>query len=331
MSSVRVDGDTQEDVAEAIATFVKERGRGKLDPIGNLDSACTPSCSLRLAAMSSNDPITENNPQITNDDVQMQETDNKQEDAAVTESPMKLEVSPTPPVQTQSPPATDIYPVTTTQDAIPEQSETSDRGTGVTSPAVDVPIVEDARSPAEPPPEQEHQKPTLINDVPPLPNKPNYKHHLTLSGHTMSISALKFSPTGSMLASSGGSVCHPQSTRYLIDLEIFVDYAGADKVIKLWDAYTGEILRTFEGHSLGISDIAWSGDEEYIASASDDKSIRIWSLDLVCLSLAHSALTVEIDMLNFAGNSSQDLEWSYKFRLLRQLQPPGKPPRLRGI
>lgn len=28
--------------------------------------------------------------------------------------------------------------------------------------------------------------------------------------------------------------------------------------------------------------MAWSDDGEYIASASDDKTIRIWSLDLVC-------------------------------------------------
>ena len=61
-------------------------------------------------------------------------------------------------------------------------------------------------------------------------------------------------------------------------------HEGADKVIKLWDANTGEILRTLEGHSLGVSDIAWSFDGAYIASASDDKTIRIWSLDLVCLS-----------------------------------------------
>lgn len=58
-------------------------------------------------------------------------------------------------------------------------------------------------------------------------------------------------------------------------------FQGADRIIKLWDAYTGQIIQTLEGHILGISDIAWSYDTEYIASASDDKTIRIWSLDLV--------------------------------------------------
>lgn len=54
---------------------------------------------------------------------------------------------------------------------------------------------------------------------------------------------------------------------------------GADKLIKLWDALTGQIIHTFEGHSEGISDIAWASDGEYLASASDDKTIKIWSME----------------------------------------------------
>ena len=56
---------------------------------------------------------------------------------------------------------------------------------------------------------------------------------------------------------------------------------GADKLVKLWNAYTGEIIRTFDGHKEGVSDIAWSSDGEYLASASDDKTIIVWSLELV--------------------------------------------------
>ena len=57
---------------------------------------------------------------------------------------------------------------------------------------------------------------------------------------------------------------------------------GADKLIKLWEIPSGEFIQTLEGHTEGISDIAWSFDGEYLASASDDKTIRIWSMEEVC-------------------------------------------------
>ncbi|KAG5644728.1 hypothetical protein DXG03_007857 [Asterophora parasitica] len=102
------------------------------------------------------------------------------------------------------------------------------------------------------------QNPPAASEPPLDPSKPGYRLRYTLSGHTRSISSLKFSPDGAILASS-----------------------SSDKLIKLWDVYTGEIIRTFEGHKEGISDVAWSSDGDYLASASDDKTIIIWSLALV--------------------------------------------------
>ena len=33
-----------------------------------------------------------------------------------------------------------------------------------------------------------------------------------------------------------------------------------------------------KGHEQGISDVVWSGDSRYLASASDDKSVKIWDV-----------------------------------------------------
>ena len=113
--------------------------------------------------------------------------------------------------------------------------------------------------------------------VPPPSRNPRYNLRYTLSGHRQSISSLKFSPDGSILASAGAfyALC-----------EISVDSErhwreGADKLIKLWDGITGQILNTLEGHTEGISDIAWASNGEYLASASDDKTIKIWSIEEV--------------------------------------------------
>lgn len=52
-------------------------------------------------------------------------------------------------------------------------------------------------------------------------------------------------------------------------------------MVKLWDTETGDIIHTFKAHKEGINDIAWSCDGEFLASASDDKSIIVWSLGTV--------------------------------------------------
>ena len=52
--------------------------------------------------------------------------------------------------------------------------------------------------------------------------------------------------------------------------------AAADGTIKVWDAQTGKLQNTLEGHLAGISAISWSPDSQIIASGSDDKNIRLW-------------------------------------------------------
>ena len=58
---------------------------------------------------------------------------------------------------------------------------------------------------------------------------------------------------------------------------------GAENVIKIWNPFTGELIRDLGGHTAGLSDISWSNDSVFLASASDDTTVRIWEVDTVRL------------------------------------------------
>jgi WD40 repeat protein/uncharacterized caspase-like protein len=49
---------------------------------------------------------------------------------------------------------------------------------------------------------------------------------------------------------------------------------GADKLVKLWDVATGNLVRTFAGHSEAIRAVAFSPDGKRVLSAAND--IRLW-------------------------------------------------------
>ncbi|RAL01359.1 WD40 repeat domain-containing protein [Aspergillus ibericus CBS 121593] len=102
------------------------------------------------------------------------------------------------------------------------------------------------------------RSPTPVPQPPPPPPKPdkvNYHQKYLLRGHLRGVSAVRFSPDSSMIASG-----------------------GADGAVKVWDTGTGRLIHTFEGHLAGISTISWSPDGATIASGSDDKTIRLWNV-----------------------------------------------------
>jgi WD40 repeat protein/serine/threonine protein kinase len=76
--------------------------------------------------------------------------------------------------------------------------------------------------------------------------------------HSEGITAVAWSPNGSVIASGSG-------------------YNGGP--IRLWDAASGKALELLEGHTSWISELIFSADSQRLYSSSADQTIRIWDVD----------------------------------------------------
>src|SRR5439155_6626010 len=58
----------------------------------------------------------------------------------------------------------------------------------------------------------------------------------------------------------------------------WVASGGEDSTVKVWDSRTGELVRSFRGHTGLISSLAFSPDGRRLYSGSRDKTVKVWDL-----------------------------------------------------
>jgi tricorn protease-like protein len=112
------------------------------------------------------------------------------------------------------------------------------------------------------------------------------------------VSALKFSPDGTMLAVGGyrevrlidpasgnaigtlnGHADYVRSVAFSPDGKLIAAAGGAPQTegeIRIWDVQSHQPVRTIQGHKDCVYSVAWSPDGKLIASGSYDRMVKLW-------------------------------------------------------
>ena len=116
----------------------------------------------------------------------------------------------------------------------------------------------------------------------------------TLEGHKGGVNSVLFSHKGEALASGSDDgtakvwrvsdgICtktlHHQQPVFAVAFspdDAYVFSGGGDRAVQAWNASTGELVRTFSGHTAAVKAVSVSPDSQFLASAGFDKSIKLW-------------------------------------------------------
>ncbi len=107
-------------------------------------------------------------------------------------------------------------------------------------------------------------------------------------GHTDLVSSVAFSPDGTKVLTG-----------------------SRDKTAKLWDAGTGEPIRTFSGHTDYVESVAFSPDGTKVLTGSGDKTAKLWDAGTGLVIRTFSGHTSSVTSVAFSPDGTKVLTKSY--------------------
>ncbi|KYC43838.1 hypothetical protein WA1_01395 [Scytonema hofmannii PCC 7110] len=97
----------------------------------------------------------------------------------------------------------------------------------------------------------------------------------TLPGHTNLISSVTFAPQNLNDCTASKSIISDREIGKQQESQILAS-SSDDTTIKLWDANTGECLRTLWGHDSWVHSVSFSPNGQILASGSRDQTVKLW-------------------------------------------------------